>query len=165
MKRMLADWGIALAVAITLIAGAAWWDRLSRPSGAAPALTLVDTAGVNHSLTDFRGKTVVVNFWGTWCPPCRAEIPQFAAWSQAHPDVVVLGVAARSGRGAVLASAAAKLGVTYTVLVADDPTLAAWAIDVYPSTFVIKPDGEIGAYTRGAIDGSDLDRLVAEAGG
>ncbi len=165
MRRMLADWGIALAVAIALVAGAAWWDRLSRPSGAAPDLSLVDTSGVTHSLADLRGKTVVVNFWGTWCPPCRAEIPEFAAWSQAHPDVAVLGVAARSGRGAELARAAAKLGVTYTVLVADESTLSAWAIDVYPSTYVIRPDGQIGAYTRGAIDGSDLDRLVAEAGG
>lgn len=163
MKRLLADWGLAIGVAVALIAGAAWWDRLQRPSGEAPPLRLVDTDGKERTLADFAGRPVVVNFWGTWCPPCRAEIPEFSAWSAAHPEVAVVGVAVRSGRGETLAKQAAALGATYTILVGDDAVTRDWAVDVFPTTYVLRADATIGAYARGAIDGNDLDALLAEA--
>ncbi len=60
----------------------------------APDFTLVDLEGNQVSLSDFRGKTVFINFWATWCPPCRAEMPEIEAIYQEYTDkdVVVIGV-------------------------------------------------------------------------
>ncbi|MFN9903614.1 MAG: TlpA family protein disulfide reductase, partial [bacterium] len=100
----------------------------------APAFALPDPRGETVALADFAGKTVVLNFWGSWCPPCIQEIPEFAAWSAENPDVPILGIAVRSGSGEKLARDAKRLGVTWTVLESDDEVLRAYGVDVFPTT-------------------------------
>jgi len=67
------------------------------PGDTAPAFTLKTLAGDSVSLADFRGHPVIINFWGTWCPPCRDEIPLIVAAYSAHQDagLVVLAVDGR----------------------------------------------------------------------
>ena len=64
----------------------------------APQFTLVDQNGVSHSLSDYKGKTIFLNFWATWCPPCKAEMPEIQSlyedWKENTGDLIVLGVAA-----------------------------------------------------------------------
>ena len=146
-----------------MIAGASVLDRANRPSGVAPPLELVNVAGGTTSLAALHGQVVVVNFWGSWCGPCRAEIPEISKWATAHPDVKVLGVAVNSGSGAKLAKDAAQLGITYEVLEATDAAVSAWRVDVFPTTFVIGADGNIKAAQPGRLDLDALQALVDQA--
>jgi thiol-disulfide isomerase/thioredoxin len=165
MMRMIRDWGLAILV------GAAVFfvvDRLSSnatPDGKpAPAFVLSDTSGSEVKLSDYAGKVVVLNFWGTWCPPCRKEIPEFAAWSKDNPDVPILGLAdPDSGHGERLQREAQTLGVTWPVLEADRSVLSNYGVDVFPTTLVVGPDGVIKGGVRGGIDREGLDALVAAA--
>lgn len=164
MKRLLQDWGIAIAVALALIGGASLLDRANLPSGAAPDLVLVNVAGGATSLAGLRGQVVVVNFWGSWCSPCRAEIPEISKWAAAHPEVKVLGVAVNSGSGPALAASAERLGVTYDVLESTNQVVSDWKVNVFPTTFVIGPEGDIKAMQTGRLSMSQLQGLVDEAG-
>lgn len=162
---MFADWGLAIAVAVGLLAAATLFDRMRSPTGTAPDFQLDDVAGGEVHLADLRGSVVVLNFWGSWCPPCRSEIPELSAWAEAHPETKLLGIAVRSGRGDELRRAAVALGTRYPVLVADDATVAAYGVDVFPTTIVVREDGSIGAVRRGTLDADDLQRLVEKAKG
>lgn len=163
MKRLLMDWGLAILVGFLVFLIA---DNLggAKDSGPAPDFTLINVAGGTTSLDEYAGKTVVINFWGSWCPPCREEIPAFSAWSTANPETPVLGIAVRSGGSEAVAQKAKSLGITYTVLVADDQVVDDYSIDVYPTTVIIRPDGSIGGVYQGAMDAMDLSRAVAQAG-
>ncbi len=55
--------------------------------------TLSDSAGKVYALKQYQGKPMILNFWATWCEPCREEMPEISAFAQAHPDIVVLGLA------------------------------------------------------------------------
>jgi cytochrome c biogenesis protein CcmG/thiol:disulfide interchange protein DsbE len=163
MIRMLRDWAFALLVGFLVYVVA---DRVSRghvAQGQAPPLVLPQTVGAMVDLTTLRGAPVVVNFWGTWCPPCRAEIPEFAAFAREHADVRVLGVAMRSGTGSALQREAEKLGVAYPVLEGDVATASAWGVDVYPTTFVIDGEGQIVRVFMGAIGRAQLEEALSES--
>lgn len=69
--------GLAAVIALAAGAGFALWDRAPKRADALFALTLPDTAGTPQSLGQWRGKVLVVNFWATWCEPCREEMPEF----------------------------------------------------------------------------------------
>jgi len=164
VKRLLQDWALALGVALALIAGMSMFGGGSPSSGPAPALALVNVGGGTTDLLDLKGQVVVVNFWGSWCPPCREEIPEISKWAAAHPDVRVLGVAVNSGSGAQLASQSARLGVTYDVLEGTRTAVSDWQVSSFPTTFVIGRDGEIKAARTGALSAGELQTLVDKAG-
>lgn len=160
---MIKDWGLALVVGIAVFGLAEWLSQRNLPKGElAPDFALVNVAGGTVQLSELRGKTVVLNFWGTWCPPCRREIPEFAEYSTEHPDVPILGIAQGSGSGEALANAARTLGINYTVLESTPEVLAAYGIDSYPTTLVVAPDGTVGAVRTGMIGKATLEMVVAE---
>lgn len=164
MMRMLRDWGMAIVVGVAVFFVVDWLGKGADQRGdVAPAFALVDTSGATVALADYAGKTVVLNFWGSWCPPCIEEIPEFAAWSAENPDVPILGIAVRSGSGEKLARDAKRLGVTWPVLESDGDVLDAYRVGVFPTTIVVGPDGKIQGTAQGAIDADGLDALVAAA--
>ena len=118
--------------------------RLRAPSlpEQAPAFTVMDLQGHAVSLSDFAGQTVVLNFWATWCGPCRIEAPSFAAFARAHPDVPVLGMAV-DGPPHKVRKVARDLGMTYPILQADGPTVEAYRVGALPTTVVVGPDGRV----------------------
>lgn len=163
MKRLLQDWALAIGVALALIAGASLFDGLGKPSGAAPALVLANVAGGTTSLAELRGSVVVVNFWGSWCAPCRAEIPEINRWAAQNPEVRVLGVAVNSGTGATLETAARRLGIHYDVLEATSEMVSRWGVTVFPTTFVIDSQGDIKGVKSGVLTSAELESLVRRA--
>lgn len=114
----------------------------------APPFTLITTGGKTVRLADYAGKTLVVNVWGSWCPPCRLETPDLIAESkgQAARGVVFLGVDTTETADVVRAFVAAK-GIPYAQAVATGTSDFAKAYDIrnYPTTFVIGPDGVLRA--------------------
>jgi thiol-disulfide isomerase/thioredoxin len=129
-------------------------------------------AGARASLSDYRGKTVVVNVWGSWCPPCRAEAPMLAAAARdlAGKDVVFLGINSRNPEQAGPRAFERRFKIPYDsiydpggrTLLAFHGTLPANAI---PSTVVVDPQGRVAASVVGTITRTTLYDLVQDAQG
>lgn len=142
--------------------------RLALPVRAAPELALPVLGGGEVSLSALRGRVVVVNFWATWCPPCRAELPEllsFAA-SPGEETVTLLSVNLTSTEKSV--DAVRKLveerGLPFAVpLDLSGAAARAWGVQVVPTTFVVSPRGDITATRTGAVDAGWLRREVRKA--
>jgi len=122
----------------------------------APAFTLVDLDGKKVSLADFKGKPVLVNFWATWCGPCKLEMPWMQEFSQkyAAQGLIILGIAADDASKSIIASTTHKLGVTYPVLLKQDATLDAYGgVNYLPESFYVDRTGKIMVETAGMNDG------------
>lgn len=121
---------------------------------AAPAFSLVDLDGKKVTLAQFKGHPVVVNFWATWCGPCKLEMPWFEEMNQKYKDkgLVVLGLSQDSGTDvAEISKAAKKVGVTYPILQPDDTIAKLYGgVDYLPETFYVDSKGVIVEETAGA---------------
>ena len=142
------------AIALLFQTGLGWWRAPSLPDQA-PAFNLPDLDGTPVALSDFAGRTVVLNFWATWCPPCRVEIPSFRRFASNNPDVVVLGVAV-DGEVEALRQAQKKLGINYPVIRADAATIAAYQVRSLPTTVVVRGDGTVRSAYAGMLFGPHL---------
>jgi DsbE subfamily thiol:disulfide oxidoreductase len=112
----------------------------------APSWALQDADGKTIHSSDFKGKVVVLDFWATWCPPCKAEIPSFIALQKEYGKngLAVIGVSVDEGGADVVKSFAQQSGMNYTVVLADDKTTQAFGgIDAIPTTFIIDREGRI----------------------
>lgn len=129
-----------------------------------PDFTLKGMDGRNHSLSDYRGKWVVVNYWATWCPPCRAEMPDLVRFHESHKnkDAVVLGVnmdeeVTRERLQSFLSAHA----VSYPVLRSEPEMVALGPIDGLPTTYLVAPDGTIAAWQTGMVTGASIESFMA----
>lgn len=162
---LLRDWGIALAVVLVVFAGYNLFFGAKPPAlGPAPDFTLPDLEGqqVTLSMVDAQAELVVLNFWFTTCPPCRAEIPELSAFAKDNPDIPLYGVSTDLGMPtARLKAESARLGVAYPVLHDHRADVARqYGIDTFPTTLVIR-DGEIVQAKVGRLDRATLDQMVA----
>ncbi len=97
-------------------------------------------------LSDFKGKVVIVDFWATWCPPCRAEIPDFIALQDKYgkQGLVIVGISVDQGGAPVVASFAEKTKINYQLVLADDNVAQDYGVsEGIPTTFVIDRKGNI----------------------
>ncbi|HEY4663237.1 MAG TPA: TlpA disulfide reductase family protein [Candidatus Humimicrobiaceae bacterium] len=105
--------------------------------------TLTDLEGNPVSLSDFKGNIVVLNFWATWCPPCREEIPDFVKVFNEFRDKDVQFIGVSNEDISTLKRFAADYGINYPILVDDKNIMAIWGIRAIPTTFVFDRDGRI----------------------
>lgn len=134
----------------------------------APEFTLPDLFGNEVSLSDQRGRTVILDFWATWCAPCIQQIPVLNAFQAAHPrDVVVLGVSVDAQGIDVVAPFADEHDIDYTVLLGSESLAQEYGAFGFPTLYVIAPDGRVTASHVGVVTLAELEEAVAEfaAGG
>jgi thiol-disulfide isomerase/thioredoxin len=151
--RTLRDIGgtLLFAVVLLIVVG-----RLRAPDlpEAAPALRLPSLAGPTVDLSALRGERVLVNFWATWCGPCRLELPALLAADGG--EVPILFVSVDHDLGALEAFAKAKGMPLDRVLVSDGETQARWGADTLPTSVLIEADGSVGAAHAGLLSPPQL---------
>lgn len=127
--------------------------------------TLVDQYGNEHTLSDYKGKIVFLNFWATWCPPCKKEIPDiedlYQEYDQNQGDVIILGVANPSNADFPNNQDSSKEDIKafleeneYTFPVVFDETgdiLSQYYISAFPTTFMIDKEGNVFGYVKGEL--------------
>ncbi len=165
--------GLLLAAALAaLVAGyfAAVWLRGpttdTTSGGMAQEFTLPDLTGKSRRLNEWRGQVLVLNFWATWCPPCREEIPLFIDLQKRHgrDGLQFLGVAIDHQEDVV--RYVAEIGMNYPTLVADDNAMELMRsygnrTGSLPYSVVIGRDGQIMARKLGAFQGQELENLLS----
>ena len=132
------------------------------PAASAPALELTDIQGKSHRLTDYRGKVVLVNFWATWCEPCRDEMPSMQTLYRrmgpaSEGDLVVLAVN--------YAENAPRIGQFLRQQALDFPILMdpfseawrAWKPGMLPASYLVGRDGRVRYRALGEIDWAGLE--------
>lgn len=129
----------------------------------APQWELKNVDGKPIRLSDFKNKIVILNFWATWCPPCRREIPALVGLQKQYQDkgLVVVGVALDEGGAAVVKPFVKKVGITYPIVIGDDKTTAAYGgIGIVPTTFIIDKTGKIASQLQGGADRTEFEAKV-----
>jgi len=140
--------------------------RAAIASGNAPDFTLRTTEGGNMRLQEQRGRVVMVNFWATWCGPCKIEMPHLNRLYEKYRSsgFVLMGVNVdEDPRNAV--NTAAKLGVTFPVLLdADKRVSRLYDLSTMPTTLIIDRDGRVRHLHRGYRDGYEqtYDQQIRE---
>jgi peroxiredoxin len=152
MKRLLVAWLICLVPATTAMAA----GKI--------AFSLPDTNGRIHTLSQYSGKWVVVNYWATFCAPCITEIPQLRKFHERHKgrDAVVLGVDFEDISTDWLKDFMDSVSMSYPVLRSDPSRQATpfGVIGALPTTFIISPAGELVARHAGAVTAAELETFI-----
>ncbi|HKK13745.1 MAG TPA: TlpA disulfide reductase family protein [Gammaproteobacteria bacterium] len=130
--------------------------------------SLPDLNGVHHKLSDYRGKWVVVNYWATWCPPCREEIPELEKFYKAHvhKNAVVLGVNFQDATVEQLRAFARSHHMTYPILRREPAASTALGpVPGLPTTYLISPSGKRVGRQVGPLTAKALDDFINSNGG
>lgn len=162
---------VAVAVSMMLYSGFRMARRSGRPphitkSIAAPDFTLESLEGKNLRLSDLKGKAVLLNFWATWCTPCKIEMPWFVELQKQYgPDgLQIVGVAMDDASKEDIAKFAKDLGVNYPILIGKEAVGDLYGgIPAMPESFFIGRDGRVVDKIIGLKGRSDIEDSIKRA--
>jgi thiol-disulfide isomerase/thioredoxin len=144
-KPRTAKWrriAIQVLIFVAVIAGVRAWQQRDMVSGVAPALQGTTLAGLPYKLPAHPGHPVLVHFWATWCPVCRAEQGSIAAIAHDNPDFI--SIAMQSGNADEVVSYMREQKITFSAINDQNGRIsAAWGVHAVPASFIITPDGQI----------------------
>jgi peroxiredoxin len=158
---------LAAGLAALSLAGCSLPGAGSTPSSdgsTAPGFTVTGLDGATHRLADYRGKVVVLNFWATWCIPCRAEMPDLEHEARAHrSDAVILGMDPRES-ASTAKDFADGLGISYPILLdLDSKVYDAYRVVALPTTFVIDARGRLVKTRLGQTSRDEIESEIKAA--
>ena len=167
--------GLAAVVLPSLVALAAGCSPPAESEAAAPVpepaaelapefeLARLDGSGP-VSLSALRGKTVVLDFWATWCPPCEFQVPELNRFFEAHRsdgDVVVFGISVDTEGPEVVRAWAAEKDVRYPILIGGEDLARKYGAVGFPTLYVVSPEGELRERHVGLIEAETLEAALA----
>ena len=155
---MLASFAVAGALAIVP-------PRAARAGEAAPDFTLHTVDGKSFRMSALKGRPVIIDFWATWCAPCKSSMPHLSAIQSRYRDrgLVVLGASTDDDDAKAVRRFADRLGVTFSLATADDHVLDAFGpIRGLPTTVYISRQGFIVRRVTGYIDAETMDAYAKE---
>jgi peroxiredoxin len=132
---------------------------------AAPDFALKDADGKIVRLSDYRGKVVLLDFWATWCGPCKFEIPWFMEFERKlkNQGLVVLGVSMDDDGWDAVKPFVNQLGINYRIVLGNDSTADNYGgVEALPTTFLIDRDGKIAAVHVGLASKSEIEHGIEE---
>jgi len=165
---------VGLGVGFLILAGLGFMGRLPNLFGSgraaavlpsvdepAPDFTLTNLEGTSLRLDDLRGKNVLINFWATWCGPCRQEMPMIEAAYQAYaPDLVVLAVNIGEEPWRVK-KFVHDLGLSFEVLMDEDNQVQnLYRVRAYPTTYLVDTQGVVRAQHIGLLSEAQLEKYL-----
>ncbi|MGG3450067.1 thiol-disulfide oxidoreductase ResA [Domibacillus aminovorans] len=129
----------------------------------APDFVLTDMSGEQHRLSDYEGKGVFLNFWGTWCEPCKKEMPHMEKMAQEYAgEVEILAVNVGESNFQVQ-NFAEQYGLTFPIAIdKSKEVMNTYGVNPLPTTFMIKPDGTIDQIVIGGLIVEDQVRALFE---
>lgn len=145
----------ALAFSSSLLAATNAWD-----------LSFKDLDGKTVSLSDYKGKWIVVNYWATWCPPCRVEMPELSLFHQEHKDkdAVVIGVNYETNDVAKTKQFMEEFMINFPVVRelkgANGETTSFGPLHGLPTSYMISPEGKVVAGRTGMVDQKMLEDFI-----
>lgn len=164
---------VAMVVSIMLVFGIQKTRRASSTDGAgklagqtAPDFTLTSLDGKTVKLSDFRGQAVLLNFWATWCEPCKIEMPWFVELQKKYGPrgLEVVGVAMDDASPKEIAEFAKKMGVNYPILLGKEEVGTAYGgVQYLPTTFYIGRDQKIIGRVFGLVSRSEIEANIQKA--
>jgi peroxiredoxin len=172
MNKIIPVGALTLALLLSGAIGLAY-TREQDSSSIAPDFRVTDLTGKTISLSDYRGKVLFLNFWATWCPPCRAEVPDFVEAYAEHKanGLEILGISVDTAGKSTVTAFVEKYKINYPVVLETRENTGK-IVDDYqpgqfiPTTFVIDKTGRIRHKQVGAVDKETLlkyfSRLAAE---
>ena len=131
----------------------------------APDFALKDADGKTVRLSDYKGRVVLLDFWATYCGPCKIEIPWFMDFERRYKDkgFSVLGVSMDDEGWDAVKPFVADVGINYRVMVGNDSTAEKYdGIEALPTTFLIDRDGKIAAVHVGLTSKSEIENAIEQ---